>query len=106
MAQTAPVNLAIPCIPSASRRKKRNHRRPHESQQIANQTSQAVCAVAKPCRKTGLVVMATKRQNQPSPRPSALFQRFQATQKYVKAKRSVSAAPLMEAASAPGPNAQ
>ena len=52
-----------------------------DNQLMPNHTSQVECALAKVSKNTGIVVIATKRQNHPSPRPSAPFQRFQATQK-------------------------
>src|ERR1700751_1986018 len=102
----APVSRVSSVLPNASIRKKRNHNTPHDSHATPNQTSHTVCAPAKVWRKTGTVVIATNRQNQPRPRPSAPFHRFQATQKYVKVNSRVRAAALMDSPFAPGPNAR
>lgn len=86
--------------------KKRNHSTPQDAQDIANQTLHTVLAPASVSSVTGTHVTATNRQNHPRPRPSASFQRFHATQRYVKLKSSVSAAALIEPASAAGPKAR
>ena len=93
-------------FPIARSRKYTNHDTAHAAQHAPNQYPQIVVASLQMIRATGTAVIAANRLYQPRPRPSTLWNRLYATHRWVKVKSSVSAAPLMEAASAPGPKAR